>query len=182
MKKVKWVLDPAHSELSFKIRHLMISNVSGYIKDFHVEAETPGNDFSEASIMLTAQMANLYTNDEKRDNHLRSADFFDANNFPDLKFESIKIEKVDNKTFMLYGKLTMKGITKPVTLNVEFGGIAQDAHGNDRAGFSITGKITRSDWGISFNRVLDTGGVGLGEEVKILSEIQMVKQTLADAV
>lgn len=178
MNKVKWVLDPLHSELGFKIRHLMINNVSGYFKGFQVEVETNGHNFSNASISLTTKIAGISTNDENRDAHLRSADFFDADNFPDLKFKSTSIEKIDEENFIVHGDLTLKGIIKPVSLDAEFGGIAQDGHGNDKAGFAITGKIKRSDWGISFNRVMDTGGLGLGEEIKILSEIQLVTPSI----
>jgi polyisoprenoid-binding protein YceI len=181
MSKEKWSLDSTHSELGFKIRHLMISNVSGYIRDFQVEAETSGNDFAKASITLTAKIANLLTNDDKRDAHLRSADFFDAENFPDLKFKSTSIEMVDGSNFTLNGELTMKGVTKEIGLDVEFGGIAKNGSGNETAGFTVTGKIKRNDWGITFNRVLDNGGLGVGEEVKISGEIRMVKQVATEA-
>lgn len=176
MNTEKWIIDPAHSELGFKIKHLMISNVSGYIKDFYVEVETAGNDFSSASISMGANMSNISTNDEKRDAHLRSHDFFDTDNFPELKFRSTEIKKEDDDTFIVHGQLTMKGITKPVALTVDFGGIAHDAHGNDKAGFEIAGKINRSEWGLNFNRVLDSGGLGLGEFVKIFSNLQLIKE------
>ena len=153
MDKTKWVLDPAHSELGFKIRHLMINNVSGYFKGFQVEAETTADDFSNASILLTTKIADLSTNDEKRDAHLRSADFFDADNFPFLTFKSTQIEQVESERFVLSGELTLKGKTNPVSLNVEFGGIAKDAHGNDKAGFAVTGTIKRSDWGYRWSGI-----------------------------
>lgn len=176
MSKVNWVSDFAHSELCFKIRHLMISNVSGLIKSFKVEAETPGEDFSKASILLTGDMSTLSTNNEPRDKHLHSSDFFDVKNYPDLKFRSTKIEKINNENFILHGELTLKDITKPVVLDVEFGNIINGPGGGRKAGFTITGKINRNDWGINFNRVLESGGVGLGEEVRIISEIQLVTQ------
>ncbi|WP_158799525.1 YceI family protein [Pedobacter sp. L105] len=176
MIKSKWLSDPVHSELGFKIRHLMISNVSGSFKDFQVQAETDGDDFSTASISLTAKIASLSTDDEQRDTHLKNSDFFDMGNHPELTFESKEIEKVDECSFILHGDLTMKGTTKPVSLNVEFGGLVSDPTHGKKAGFTITGKIKRSEWHINFNRVLDTGDVGLGEEVKIFSELQLLKQ------
>jgi len=176
MKTTKWVLDPTHSELSFKIRHLMISNVSGSIKDFQVSAETRDDDFSTAQISVVGDMASVSTNQEQRDTHLRTADFFEVEKHPQFQFKSTRIEKAGDGTFALYGDLTLKGITKPVQLNVEFNGIAKDPWGNQKAGFLITGRINRSEWGVNFNGVLETGGVMLSDEIKINSEIQMVKQ------
>jgi polyisoprenoid-binding protein YceI len=176
MTKTKWLLDPMHSELQFKIKHLMISNVSGALKNFSAEVETEDEDFSSAKINLAAQMDSISTNNEQRDAHLRNSDFFEVEKYPELKFKSTKVEKVDSDTFMLHGELTMKGVTKPVKLNVEFNGATKDPWGGERAGFVITGKINRADWGINFNSVLETGGVMLSEEVRINSEIELVKQ------
>jgi polyisoprenoid-binding protein YceI len=176
MSNEKWVSDPAHSELAFKIRHLMISNVTGFIKSFQVMAETQDEDFSKASILLTADMKSISTNNEQRDEHLRSADFFETAQHPELTFKSTSIEKVSNEAFILHGELTLKGVTKPVTLDVEVSSILRSAERGTKTGFTVTGKINRSDWGVSFNRMLETGGVGLGEEVKIMSEIQLAKQ------
>jgi len=178
MAITKWTLDPMHSELGFKIKHLMITNVSGFIKNFHVEAETEGIDFSTARVKVTADMSSISTNNEQRDAHLRNADFFEVEKYPELTFVSDKVEKTDDDTFMIHGNLTLKGITKPLSLLVEYGGIGKDLYGNEKAGFTITGKIKRSEWGISFNSVLETGGVALGEEVKLNSEIQL-KQAVA---
>jgi polyisoprenoid-binding protein YceI len=179
MAKTKWLLDPIHSELQFKIKHLMISNVSGSLKDFNAEVETEEEDFSTASIYLTAQMDSISTNNEQRDAHLRNSDFFEVEKYPELKFRSTKVEKVDSDTFILQGELTMKGVTKQVKLNVEFNGVVKDPWGNERAAFAVTGKINRTDWGVNFNSVLETGGVMLSEEVKINSEIQLLKQAVS---
>lgn len=179
MAPTKWVLDPTHSELGFKIKHLMITNVSGAFKTFQVEAKTLGDDFSTARISVTVDMASITTNNESRDGHLRNSDFFEVEKFPELKFTSTGIEEADRDSFILHGDLTLKGVTKPVKLNVEYSGLTKDPWGGERAGFSITGKIRRSEWGISFNSVLETGGVALSEEVKINAEIQMVKQAVA---
>lgn len=154
----------------------MISNVSGAFKNFSAEVETEDEDFSTAKINLAAQMDSISTNNEQRDAHLRNSDFFEVEKYPELKFKSTKVEKVDSDTFMLHGELTMKGVTKTVKLDVEFNGATKDPWGGERAGFVITGKINRADWGINFNSVLETGGVMLSEEVRISSEIELVKQ------
>lgn len=179
MKKTKWVLDPAHSELGFKIKHLMISNVSGSFKNFQAEVETEGTDFSSAQVALTVEMTSISTNNEQRDVHLRNADFFEVEKYPELVFRSTRVEMADSDSFALHGELTLKGITKPVKLSVEYNGLTKDPWGGERAGFLVTGKIKRSDWGINFNAALEAGGLVLGEEVKINSEIQLVKQAVS---
>jgi polyisoprenoid-binding protein YceI len=181
METTKWVLDPTHSELGFKIKHLMITNVSGSFKNFQADVVTNNTDFSSAQISLTAEMGSINTNNEQRDAHLRAADFFEVDKYPELKFKSTKVEKTGNDTFAVYGDLTLKGVTKPVKLVAEYSGIAKDPWGGERAGFVITGKINRTDWGVNFNGVLETGGVVLSEEVRIDSEIQLVKQAVSVA-
>ena len=176
MAKTKWLPDPMHSELRFKIKHLMISNVTGALKNFEAEVETEEEDFTTAKIILVAQMDSISTNNEQRDAHLRNSDFFEVEKYPELKFKSTKVERTANDIFALFGELTIKGITKPVKLNVEFNGTTKDPWGGERAGFVVTGKINRADWGVNFNSVLETGGLMLGEEVKINSEIELVKQ------
>ena len=176
--KTKWLLDPAHSELTFKIKHLMISNVSGAFKNFSAKVETEETDFSKATISLTAEMNSISTNNEQRDGHLRSADFFEVEKFPQLKFTSTRIEQTDDESFNLYGNLTIKGITKPVKLNMEFNGIMHDPQGQEKAGFVVSGKIKRSDWGININVALEAGGLMLGEDVRIQSEVQFVRQEI----
>jgi polyisoprenoid-binding protein YceI len=123
----------------------------------------------------------INTNNEQRDAHLRNSDFFEADTYPELVFQSTRIEKVDDENFNLHGNLTLKGTTKPVTLAVEHSGLTKDPWGGERTGFVVTGKIQRSEWGINFNGVLETGGVMLGEDVKIHSEIQLVKIATAVA-
>jgi len=178
MAKTKWVLDPTHSELGFKIKHLMITNVSGFFNSFQVQVagDTENDDFTRAKIRLKADMNSIYTKNEQRDAHLRNSDFFEADKHPEMIFESTRTEQVDQENFRLFGNLTLKNITRPVQLNVEYSGITKDPWGGERAGFTVTGKIKRSEWGVSFNGVLETGGAILGEEVKILSEIELVKQ------
>ncbi|GAB3530202.1 YceI family protein [Pontibacter brevis] len=176
MATTKWTLDPTHSELGFKIKHMMISNVTGKFTKFDAEAVAEGDDFTNASVVANIEAASIDTSNEQRDAHLRNADFFGTDTHPNLKFVSTKVERIDEDTFHLFGDLTIKDTTKPVKLTVEDNGIATDPWGNVKAGFSISGKINRKDWGISYNAALETGGVMLGEELKIQGEVQLVKQ------
>ncbi len=174
-----WKLDPTHSELGFKIKHLLISNVSGSFNSFDIAGETQDDDFSTAKIHLKADMNSIHTNNAQRDAHLRNSDFFAADLHPEMVFESTTIEKIDDENFCLNGNLTLKNTTHPVQLHVENGGITKDPWGGERAGFTITGKIKRSDWGINFG-LLEGGGTMLGDEVKLQSEIQLVKKPVDD--
>ena len=176
MSVTKWSLDTTHSELGFKIKHLMISSVSGSFSKFDVQTETMSDDFSDAKVIANIDVASINTNNSQRDEHLRNADFFEADKHPEILFKSTKVEKIDSDTFTLYGDLTIREITKPVKLSVEYNGLAKDPWGNVKAGFTVTGKINRKDFGISYNAALETGGVMLGEDVKINAEIQLVKQ------
>ena len=175
MSTTKWALDAAHSELGFKIKHLMISSVSGRFNSFDVTADTGADDFSNSSISATIDVASIFTNNEQRDGHLRTGDFFEIEKYPNISFKSTSVKK-DGDDLEITGDLTMKDVTKPVTLKVEFSGITKDPYGNVKAGFSFAGKVNRKDWGINFNAALETGGVMLGEEVKYEGEIQLVKQ------
>jgi polyisoprenoid-binding protein YceI len=181
MANTKWVLDPTHSELGFKIKHLMITNVSGNFKEIEAEVQTEGEDFATAQIEAKIKTASINTNNEQRDAHLRTSDFLEAEKYPEILFKSTRLEKIDNENFYVYGDLTLKGITKQVKLNVEYSGVAKDPWGNERSGVIVTGKINRSEWGVTFNTVLETGGVALSDEIKIHSEIQLVKQAVSVA-
>lgn len=172
MATTKWVLDPAHSEIQFKVKHMMITTVTGKFDRFNVEVETEGDDFGTATIQFSAETASINTGNEQRDVHLRSADFFDADNHADLVFKATAYSPANNE---LQGELTIKGITHPVTLEAEFGGIGQDPWGNTKAGFTLSGKINRKDWGLTWNAALETGGVLVSDEVRLLGEIQLAK-------
>ncbi len=176
MKTTKWALDPTHSEIQFKVKHLMISHVTGQFNQFTATVETEGDDFSTAKVNFTADISSISTNNEQRDAHLQSGDFFDAENHPQLAFHGIKLEKIDEEKYKLHGKLSMRGTTMLVVLDVEFGGVTQDPWGNTRAGFSASGKINRQDYGVSFGAVTETGGLLLGNDVKIIANTEFVKQ------
>ncbi|MCD0487534.1 YceI family protein [Pedobacter sp. MC2016-14] len=175
MATTKWVLDPTHSELQFKVKHLMITTVTGSFNDFSAEVATESDDFENAKASFTAQVASINTGNADRDGHLKTGDFFDAEQFPTISFESASFTK-DGDDYKLKGDLTIKGVTKPVVLNVEFGGTATDPWGNTKAGFTLNGKINRGDFGLTYNAALETGGVMLSDEVRLLGELQFVKQ------
>lgn len=174
MAQVKWNLDPTHSELQFKVKHLMITNVTGSFTDFSVEAESDDDKFSNPKVSFKAKVASINTANEQRDGHLKSADFFDAEKYPEIRFVSTGVANNDGETFDLTGDLTIKDVTKPVTLKVEFGGVAKDPWGNVKAGFTINGKINRTNFGLTWNAPIETGGVLVSEEVRIAAEIQLV--------
>lgn len=174
--KTKWNLDAAHSEIGFKVKHMMITNVSGSFAKFDVKAESEGDDFTAATIDFAAEVDSISTGNADRDNHLRSGDFFDASTYPSLKFRSTRIVKKDDENFLVHGDLTIRGVTKPVKLDVEYGGIGKDPWGNEKAGFTISGKINRMDFDLKWNAALETGGVLVSEEVKLFAEIQLIKE------
>ena len=182
MSTTKWALDPTHSELQFKVKHLMISTVTGQFNQFSGRVETSETDFTAAKIDFTAEIDSISTNNEQRDAHLKNSDFFDATNHPQLSFKSDKLEKISDDQLKLHGTLTMRGTPKKISLDVEVGGVTIDPWGNTRAGFTVSGKLNRQDFGVSFGAVTDTGGILLGDEVKIIANVQFVKEGVAEAV
>jgi polyisoprenoid-binding protein YceI len=176
MSTVKWALDPAHSEIDFKVKHLMITNVTGRFKHFTVTAETEGDDFATVNnIIFTAEVHSIDTGNDQRDNHLKSADFFNGEKHSKIHFHSENYEKKGNKE-LLHGNLTVHGMTKPISFDVEFGGVAKDPYGQTKAGFTINGKFSRKEFGITYNAAIENGGVLIGDEVKFHGEIQLIKQ------
>lgn len=175
MATTTWALDPAHSELQFKIRHLMITTVTGHFAKFTVTAETEGTDFSQAKITASADIDSISTNSPDRDAHLKSPDFFDVATFPQLSFVSTGIEKKGDD-FVVNGDLTMHGITKPVALNVEFGGVVVDPYGQTKAGFTVSSKLNRKEFDLTWGAVTEAGSVVLSDEVRLNAEIQLIQQ------
>ncbi|MBC7873519.1 MAG: polyisoprenoid-binding protein [Ferruginibacter sp.] len=176
--KTKWVLDPTHSDIQFKIKHLLISTVTGQFNTFEGAIETEEDDFKTSTAHFSADINSISTNNEQRDAHLKNADFFDAATYPQLSFETERTEKVDEENYKLHGIFTLKGVSKKIILDAELGGITQDPWGNTRVGFSVNGKINRKDFGVSFG-LAEAGGVALGDEVKMLVNAQFVKQKVA---
>ena len=175
-EKTTWAVDPTHSELGFKVKHMMFTNVSGKIEKYEATVVTDGDDFANATIDLTAEISSISTGSADRDAHLLSADFFDAEQFPTLSFKSTSLEKSGDDEFELTGDLTLHGVTKPVKLAVEFGGLMKDPWGNVKAAFNVTGKISRKEWGLTWNTALETGGVLVSDEVRLIAELQLVKK------
>jgi len=177
LSKTKWIIDPMHSQIGFKVKHLMVANVRGTFKEFEASINTKEEDFLSAEVDVWINPASIDTGDAKRDAHLRSPDFFDAENFKEINFAGNSFEKTDDDgNYKLYGDLTMKGIKKRISLDVEFSGTIKDPWGNHKAVFSIKGKINRKDWGLNWNAALETGGVLVSEDVWINCEVQLTKQ------
>jgi len=176
MATTKWAIDPTHSEIGFKVKHMMFSNVSGKFENFTAEASSEGEDFENAEFDFSAEASSVNTGNADRDNHLKTADFFGADEHGKVTFKSTSFKKKSSDDYTLTGDLTIKGTTKPVTLDVEFGGIAKDPWGNTKAGFSATGKLNRKDFGLTWNAALETGGVLVSEEVKLVIDVQFVQQ------
>ena len=177
MASKNWVIDPTHSEVQFKVKHLMITTVTGSFNIFNASVQTEEEDFMKAKISFTAEVDSLSTGNEQRDAHLKSADFFDAANYPQIKFVATKYESVDNDgSYELYGDLTIRDQTRPVKLDVEFGGVVKDPYGNTKAGFSINGKFNRKEFGLTWSAVTEAGGVVVSDDVRIACEIQLIEQ------
>jgi polyisoprenoid-binding protein YceI len=170
-----WVIDPTHSEIQFKVKHLVISTVTGAFKTFEGSVETDTEDFDGAKVSFSADTASIDTNQAQRDEHLKSADFFDSEKYPKLSFSGI-LSKKGSDTYTLKGDLTVKDITKPFELQAEYGGNMTDFYGNNKSGFEITGKINRKEFGLEWSAVTEAGGVVVGDEVKLIANVQVVKQ------
>ncbi len=170
MATTKWSIDPTHSEIQFKVKHLMITNVTGSFGTFTGEATTEGEGFEGAAVSFSADIATISTGNEQRDGHLKSADFFDVENHPTLTFAGKEL-----KGGKLTGDLTLHGVTKSVTVDAEFLGIAKDPWGNTKAGFELTGKIKRSDFGLTWNAPTEAGGVLVSDEVRLVANVQLLK-------
>lgn len=171
-----WKVDPSHSEIHFKIKHLVISTVTGAFKKFDGSFEASKHDFSDAKVNFSVDTASIDTNSEQRDGHLRSADFFDSEKYPEMKFVSTSISKKDDGEYVLKGDLTIKDVTKPVELNVEYGGQTNDLYGQTKAGFDVTGKIDRQEFGLKWSAVTEAGGLVVSNDVKLGISVQFIKQ------
>jgi len=169
-------LDPLHSEITFKVKHLMITNVTGSFTQFDATLESDADDYSDAKISFNAAVASISTGNQQRDEHLKSDDFFGAASFPELTFVSTSFVKKSDSDYALIGDLTIKGVTKSVELLVEYGGTMTDFYGQFKAGFEISGKINRKDFGLTWGAVTEAGGVVVSDEVKLQMAVQMVKQ------
>lgn len=170
----QWAIDTTHTEVQFKVKHLVISTVTGFFKKFSGSVETEGNDFDGAEVNFSLDVNSIDTNQTDRDNHLKSPDFFAAAEYPTADFAGT-LKKVDGNDYQLSGDLTIRGTTKPVTLAVEFGGIVVDPWGNTKAGFEINGKINRKDFGLNWNALTEAGGMVVSEEVKLHLNVELAR-------
>lgn len=176
MTNTTWAIDPTHSEIGFKVKHMMFTNVSGKFNLFEATITNEEDAFETAAITFSAEVNSINTGNDDRDNHLRSADFFDVDSFAKLTFKSTSVQKVNEGLYHINGDLTIKDVTKNITLEAEYSGLMKDPWGNTKIGLSLSGKINRKEFGLSWNAALETGGVLVGEDIKLAAEVQFVKQ------
>jgi polyisoprenoid-binding protein YceI len=171
----RWQIDPLHSEILFKIKHLVISTVTGSFQKFHGGMVANEKEFDGATINLEIDVKSISTGQEARDTHLKASDFFEAETYPTIQFQSTGFDKTETGIYKLTGKLTLKGVTKEVELTAEYGGSEKDHYGNTKIGFEVSGVINRKEFGLSFNSLTETGGLALGENVKLIGNVQLVR-------
>jgi polyisoprenoid-binding protein YceI len=174
--KTIWNIDPTHSEIQFKVKHLVISTVTGSFKSFSGKIETGNDDFEGANISFEADIDSIETNNADRDAHLKSDDFFNAEQFPQLKFESTSFEKTAEGKYDLTGNLTIRDVTKEITLKAEHGGTVVDPYGQTKAGFELSGDINRKEYNLTWNAVTEAGSVVVGDNVKLIMNVQVVQE------
>lgn len=172
----KWALDAAHSEVQFKVKHLVIATVTGTFKVFSGELESAGEDFSEAKVNFSVDMNSIETNNADRNAHLKSDDFFSTEKYPTMNFVSTSFKKVSDSEYELTGDLTIRDVTKSVTLKAEYGGQIVDPWGNTKIGFEVEGKINRKDFGLTWSAMTESGGMVVSDEVKIHINVEFAKQ------
>jgi len=172
-----WSIDRAHSHVEFAVRHLMISTAKGRFTEVSGTVRSDDADPAKGEVDIAIDVASIDTREAQRDAHLRSADFFDAENFPTITFKSRRLSEVKGGRFKIVGDLTIHGVTREVVLDVTSEGRGKDPWGGERAGFNATTKIKRSDFGLTWNQLLETGGVAVGDDVKISVDVELVKQS-----
>lgn len=177
MSQINWNIDPTHSNVGFKVKHMMFTNVKGSFTDYTATATTENeNDLTNATLAFEAKTASINTENADRDNHLKSADFFEADVYPSIKFDSTSITDKGGNKYTIEGNLTIKDVSKPIKFNAEYSGKLTDPWGNTKSGLILEGAINRKDFGLNWNSALETGGVLVGAEVKFDIEVQFVKQ------
>ncbi|KAB2908917.1 MAG: YceI family protein [Ignavibacteriales bacterium] len=175
MATSKWSIDYSHTEIGFKVKHMMFTNLSGKFEKYEATIENEDDKFETTKVSFSADVNSITTANNDRDNHLRSADFFDAEKFPKLTFVSTGVKKLSDHNFIVTGDFTIKDVTKSIDLECEYSGLQKDPWGNVKAGATLTGKINRKDYGLLWNAALETGGVLVGDEVKINIEMELNK-------
>ena len=178
MSTTKWIIDPTHSEVSFKVKHLVISTVTGYFRKFEGTAESAGDSFEGAKVSFAADIDSIDTNQSDRDGHLKSPDFFDAANYPKLTFSGQVVKSSGD--YQLVGDLEIRGHKKEISLDVDFGGVVSDPWGQTKAGFEIEGKISRKEFGLTWSAVTEAGSVVVSDQVRLHLSVQLVKQVVEE--
>lgn len=175
--ETKWVIDPSHTKVGFSVRHFGISETDGFFKEYEADVQASKEDFSDLAVDVKVKTASVDTNDAQRDAHLRADDFFNAEAYPEMRFKSTKLEPTDEANeYKMHGEMTIRNVTKPVVFDLEFAGVVpQDPFGNTKAGFFLTGSINRQEFGLSFNVLLGTGNLAVGDKVKINVPVQLLK-------
>ncbi len=176
-QKAEWKVDEAHSNVQFTVSHMVISDVTGSFNEYSANVTSEGDDFTKGNIEFTINTKSIDTDNEKRDEHLRSDDFFNAEKYPYITFKGKSLKKVEGKKYKLQGDLTIRDVTKPVTLDVVYNGTVKDPWGNTKAGFKINGEVNRFDYNLKWNNLLETGGAVVGKDVELKVDLQLVKQT-----
>jgi polyisoprenoid-binding protein YceI len=175
-----WTVDTLHTDVQFKVKHLMINTVTGEFTSYRVDVDSDAADFSDAKIRFEADVNSISTKNEMRDGHLKSDDFFNAEKYPTIKFVSTAFTKTGDDTFDLTGDFTIRDVTKRITLHGEFGGTILDFYGNTKAGFELSGKIDRKEFGLHWNGVTEAGGIVVSDEVRLLLNVQLLKVATAE--
>ena len=176
METTKWTIDNLHSEIGFKVKHMMITNVSGNFTQFNGSIQTEDHDFSKGKFEFSAEIDSINTGVADRDGHLKSDDFFNAEKYPQLTFKSTGVKRLSNEELVIEGEMTIRDVTKPVALSAELSEIVVDPYGQTKVGMAITGKIKRSDYGLKWNAVTEAGSIVVSDEIKLNCEVQFVKQ------
>lgn len=172
-----WEIDPTHSEVQFKVKHLVISTVTGSFNDFSGQVESDEENFENAKVQFEAKTGSIDTGNDQRDEHLKSDDFFSADKYPAISFSGKSLTKTSGDSFKIVGDMTIRDQTKEIALEATLGGIMQDPYGNTKAGFELTGKINRKDFGLTWSAVTEAGGVVVSDEVKLLLNVQLTKKS-----
>jgi polyisoprenoid-binding protein YceI len=167
-----WHIDPVHSEIQFRAKHMVVSTVTGHFDKFDATAETEGDSPENAKITFSADTASINTGTSQRDDHLRSDDFFNAEKYPKLTFKSTSFKRVKDDMYKLTGDLTIRDVTKSIDLDVEYGGEIKDPYGNQRSGFTVTGKVSRKEFGLKYNAFIESGGAVVSDEIKINCHVE----------
>ena len=170
-----WVIDTVHSDVQFKIKHLVISNVTGSFKKFEGKIVTKEENFNNAKVNFKIDVKSIDTNQAQRDGHLQTGDFFAADLYPQITFESTSFVNTGGSDYKMGGNLTLRGVTRPIELSVEYGGSEDNGHGILKHGFEVTGIVNRREFGMTWNKLTDTGGLGLGEDIKLIANIQVAQ-------